>query len=382
MILHLDADAFFASVEQAEDAFLRGKPMAVGGLRRGIIASASYPARQRGVYTPMPTVQALKVCPELIVIPGNFSKYRRYSDRIFRFAEEFTPWIERTSIDEAYLDLSGNRQMTPGQVARELKARIVGELGITVSLGVGSNKLVAQIASKLRKPDALVEVPAGSEREFLGDLDCAWLPGVGTKLAERLRVVGLKTVRDIATAPVEALGAVAGGFASQLQLYSQGLDARPLNLDPDNPKSYGMQETFDDNVTTPEPVLAVLRTMADELMSRVRKDFRAAQTITVRLRYSDMSDASHAFTLQQPSDLETEIYPLLPGLLSRVWTRETSLRLVGLRLSHLSEPSVQAELDLGDGGRRRSKQREAVRVLDDLRARSLPVMRGHSLRQL
>lgn len=380
MILHLDADAFFASVEQAEDPSLKGKPMAVGGLRRGIIASASYPARQRGVYTPMPTVQALKVCPELIVIPGNFSKYRQYSDRIFGFAEEFTPWIERTSIDEAYLDLSGNRQMPPGQVARELKAKIVGELGVTVSLGVGSNKLVAQIASKLRKPDALVEVPAGSEREFLAELDCGWLPGVGTKLAERLRAVGLKRVRDIATGPMEALEAVAGRFAPQLQLYAHGIDARPLNLDPEDAKSYGMQETFDDNVTAPEPVLAVLRTMADELMSRVRRDSRAARTITVRLRYSDMSDASHAFTLPQPSDLETEIYPLLPGLLRRVWTRETSVRLVGLRLSHLSAPSVQAELDLD--GRRSSKQREAARVLDDLRARSLPVMRGHSLRQL
>ena len=328
----------------------------------------------------MPTVQALNVCPELIVIPGNFSKYRQYSDRIFGFAEEFTPWIERTSIDEAYLDLSGNRQMPPGQVARELKAKIVGELGVTVSLGVGSNKLVAQIASKLRKPDALVEVPAGSEREFLAELDCGWLPGVGTKLAERLRAVGLKRVRDIATGPVEALEAVAGRFAPQLQLYAQGIDARPLNLDPEDAKSYGMQETFDDNVTAPEPVLAVLRTMADELMSRVRRDSRAARTITVRLRYSDMSDASHAFTLPQPSDLETEIYPLLPGLLRRVWNRETSVRLVGLRLSHLSVPSVQAELDLD--GRRSSKQREAARVLDDLRARSLPVMRGHSLRQL
>ena len=380
MIIHLDADAFFASVEQAENPQLRGIAMAVGGARRGIIASASYEARKLGVYTPMPSSQALKICPHLkIVSNGDFAKYRRYSDRMFELAEEFTPWIERASIDEGYFDISGNRRLTPLAACEALQERIWRELGITVSLGVGVNKLIAQIASKLRKPNAIVEVPAGSEREFLNRLESHWLPGVGAVLGARLREVGLCKIQQVAEAPLAFLGQVAGSYAPQLQQYALGLDARPLNFEPEDAKSYGAQETFDSNVTDKGYILEKLSTMADELMHKVRADRKAIRTVTLRLRYSDMSEVTHGATLHAATDLETDIYQALPQLLRETWSQKASLRLAGLRFTNITQPAQQTELAL-DGGLR-SKQQEAARLLDQLRAASLPLMRGHALRR-
>ena len=380
MILHLDADAFFASVEQAENPELRGKAMAVGGERRGIIASASYEARRCGVYTPMPTSRARQVCPLLILVPGNFATYGKYSDRMFAFAEEFTPWIERASIDEGYFDLSGNLRVTAREAAERLQQKITQELGITVSLGIGVNKLIAQIASKLRKPNALVEVPAGTEREFLAPLASHWLPGVGAKLGARLREVGLNLVSQVADAPLDFLVQVAGNYASQLQAYARGIDSRPVVTVPEDAKSYGMQETFEENTADKEQILGALRLMADALMSKVRRAGKAARTVTLRLRYSDMSDETHGLTLPGSTDLETDIYPLLPQLLNQTWSRRASVRLAGLRLTNIVDPARQSELLLDSADARRSKQQDVARLLDALHARSLPIMRGHALR--
>lgn len=379
MIIHLDADAFFASVEQAEDPSLRGKAMAVGGESRGIIASATYEARARGVYTPMPSSQARKVCPELIIVRGDFSKYRRYSRRMFDIAEDYTPHVERASIDEGYFDLGTNPHITARTAAEQLQQRIAAELQITVSLGIGVNKLVSQIASKLRKPNALVEVPAGAERDFLAPLASHWLPGVGAKLGARLREVGLERISDVRDAPMEFLAQVAGNYAPRLQAFARGIDPRPVIRERDDAKSYGAQETFGENVSDPAFVHSILQGMADDLMSKVRRDGKAVRTATVLLRYSDMSDVSHGATLPEPTNLETDIYPLLPRLIRETWQKSGSLRLAGLRFSNIVEPVLQAELALGPEIARRTKQREVTRLLDELRAKNLPVIRGGRL---
>ena len=170
MIVHLDADAYFASVEQAADPTLRGRAIAVGGEKRGIIASASYEARKLGIYTPMPTARARKLCPKLIVLPGDFEKYERFSRFMFSYAFDFTPDVEITSIDEGYFDLKGLRKGTPEGVAQTIRKAIAQRLKITVSEGIASNKLVSQVASKLKKPASLIQVPLGHEREFLAPL--------------------------------------------------------------------------------------------------------------------------------------------------------------------------------------------------------------------
>ena len=196
-IVHLDADAFFASVEQASDSRLRGKPIAVGGEKRGIIASASYEARKFGVYTPMPTVRARKLCPTLIVLSGDYDRYEHFSQLMFSYPSEFTPDVEKTSIDEGYFDLSGTRK-APAEIALTIRKAIWQKLKISVSEGIGINKLVSQIASKLNKPAAFLEVQPGQETSFLHPLSNKWLPGIGPKASVRLNSAGLALVGQIA----------------------------------------------------------------------------------------------------------------------------------------------------------------------------------------
>ena len=178
--VHMDCDAFFASVEQASDPRLRGKPIAVGGQTRGIVASASYEARKFGVYTPMPTVKARRLCPKLIVVPGNYELYEQFSQWVFSYVYDFTPNVEITSIDEGYFDLTGARK-SPLEIAEIIRSAIHEELKITVSEGIGANKLVSQIASKFNKPCGLYNVPRGNEISFLHPLPNRWLPGSAPK---------------------------------------------------------------------------------------------------------------------------------------------------------------------------------------------------------
>jgi DNA polymerase-4 len=379
VLIHLDADAFYVSVEQAERPELRGKAVAVGGLHRGIIASASYEARRTGVYTPMPSAKARQICPGLIMVRGNMAKYSEYSRRMFDIVEDFTPVIERTSIDEGYFDVSGHRTLAPIEIGRQMKERIRSELDITVSLGIASNKLVAQIASKIRKPDALVEVPAGTEREFLAPLESNWLPGVGAKLGARLREVGLTHIRDVAVAPPNLLASVAGSYAPRLQMLATGVDDREVIVEHDDAKSYGMQDTFGEDLRDAAGVLQILQGMADKLMSRVRRDGKAIRTVTVKVRYRDFTDTSHGMTLPQATDLETDVYPHLKPLLRGAWIRKEPIRLASLRFSNVTEPVVQAELVLDATSAQRSRQHEIARLLDEMRAKSLPIKRGHSL---
>src|SRR5262249_47369208 len=196
-IVHLDADAFFASVEQAADPRLRGKPIAVGGEKRGIIASASYEARKFGIYTPMPSIMARRLCPKLILVPGDFDKYELFSRLMFSYASDFTRDVEIVSIDEGYFDLTGTRK-SPDDIALTIRQAIRQSLKLSVSEGVGSNKLVSQIASKLRKLYGLEFVPATLEARFLSPLANKWLPGVGPKTAIQLNAAGLAHIGQIA----------------------------------------------------------------------------------------------------------------------------------------------------------------------------------------
>src|SRR5580698_9512254 len=226
-IVHLDADAFFAAVEQASDPKLRGKPIAVGGEKRGIIASASYEARKFGVYTPMPTVRARKLCPNLIILPGDYGRYEDFSKWMFSFAYDFTPDVEMTSIDEGYFDLTGSRKAPVG-IALTIRKAIGQSLKITVSEGIGVNKLVSQIASKLNKPAAFVEVPAGQEISFLHPLANKWLPGIGPKTAVKLNAAGLARIGQIADTPLDLLHILMGNMARTLRDQANGIDERPL----------------------------------------------------------------------------------------------------------------------------------------------------------
>lgn len=379
MILHFDADAFFASVEQAADPKLRGRPIAVGGERRGIIASASYEARKMGIYTPMPTARARKLCPGLIVLPGDFEKYERFSHLMFSYAYDFTPVVEHASIDECYLDLHGARQTRAGEAAAKIQKAIAQSLKLSVSVGIGANKLVSQIASKLRKPHCFIEVAPGHEQGFLWPLENKWLPQVGPQLAARLNTAGLCRVEHIAHTPVDELSLLVGSAAPALHDYALGNDPRPVICDAPAAKSYGEQETFAQDTTDTAFITARLRAMADTLMRRVREDGKSIRTLTLRLRYNDMDEVTRSASLDEPTDLEHDLYPLLSALLKRAWERRVSIRLIGLRLTKIYEAGFSAVLPLEAADMKRERLHTLALVIDDLRGARRSIMRGHDL---
>jgi DNA-directed DNA polymerase III PolC len=377
-IIHLDADAFFASVEQAADPRLRGRPVAVGGEKRGIIASASYEARRFGVHTPMPTVRARKLCPKLIVLPGDFEKYERFSRWMFSYAYDFTPDVEISSIDEGYCDLTAARQ-PPRAIAEALRRAIRESLKIVVSEGLGSNKLVSQIASKLHKPAAFAEVPAGGERSFLHPLPNRWLPGVGPRTAGRLNAAGLASIGQIAATPLDLLSLLLGRTAGQLKEFSDGRDDRPVVPVSEPAKSYGQQETFAADTTDEEYIEALLHRMADHLMARVREDGKAIRTVTVKVRYNDMAEDQCGESLPEPTDLESDVYTRLRPLLRRAWQRRVSLRMVSLKFASVYDGFCRAELPLERTAQQHEARRRLAAVVDELRKTRGPriILRGH-----
>jgi DNA-directed DNA polymerase III PolC len=380
MIVHQDADAFFASVEQAADPRLRGKPVAVGGEQRGVIASASYEARACGVRAAMPTALARRLCPRLIVLPGDFEKYERFSRWMFSYAYDFTPEVEICSIDEGYFDLTGARG-APVEIAATIRRAIRQALKISVSEGIGSSKLVSQIASKLRKPAAFECVPPGRERAFLHPLPHHWLPGVGPKSAERLRAAGLARIGQVAVTPPQFLALLVGGAALQLRAFANGQDDRPVVREVAPAKSYSRQETFGEDTTDEQFARATLRGMADDLMAQARADGKSIRTVTVRVRYNDRAEDQRSESLPEPTDLETDLYPRLDALLRQAWKRRVSLRMLSLKLSNVYAGSFRAELPLEPDARQYAARRRLAAAIDALRESRgrCVIMRGHDL---
>jgi nucleotidyltransferase/DNA polymerase involved in DNA repair len=381
-IVHLDADAFFASVEQAADTRLRGKPIAVGGESRGIIASASYEARKFGVYTPMPTARARKLCPKLIVLPGDYERYEQFSRWMFGYAYDFTPDVEQTSIDEGYFDLKANRKKPPVEIALAIRKAIGQALKITVSEGIASNKLISQIASKLNKSSAFQTVPGGQEKQFLHPLPNRWLPGIGPKTAVRLNAAGLADIGQIAATPIDMLALLLGNQAPAMRLFVNGIDERPLIPVSEPQKSFSQQETFNEDVTDEEYVEAVLRRMADRLFATVRDEGRRVRTLAVKVRYNDRDENQRAESLGEPTDLETDVYGRLRCLLRAAWQRRVSLRMVSLKLSNVYDGVFRSELPLEVNSRNHSARERLAVVMDSLRRNKgwSVISRGHDLR--
>jgi len=378
-IVHLDADAFFASVEQAANVSLRGKPVAVGGERRGIIASASYEARNFGVFTPMPTARARKLCPRLIVLPGDFERYEQFSNWMFGYAYDFTPDVEQTSIDEGYFDLTSNRQKPAVEVAQAVRNAIRQSLKISVSEGLASNKVVSQIASKLHKPAAFTEVPAGGEIPFLHPLPNRWLPGIGPKTATRLNAAGLAKIYHIAATPLDLLELLLGSQARQVRQFADGIDERPLIPAREPQKSFSQQETFAEDQTDEEYLEATLRRMADRLFAKVREEGHSIRTLTVKVRYNDMAEDQCSESLREPTDLETDVYGRLVGMLKQAWKRRVSLRLVSLKLANVYGGVFRTELALDRDAAQHDARERLARVVDELRRvkGTTVLLRGH-----
>jgi len=380
IIVHLDADAFFVSCELALKPELRGTKCAVGGRERGIISSASYEARACGVYTPMPTKRALKVCPGLIMLPHTAGLYSRVSRQMFDLCETLTPLVQRNSIDEGYLDLGPCGLATAAEIetrVRALQRRIADELQIPASFGLATNKLVAQIASKLRKPRGFVVVPPGTEAEFLAPLPVGKLPGIGPKTEAALIAKGFTLVHDLLARGERELEAVFGASWPEMQAMARGEDHRPVDTDRDDAKSYSQQETFFEDVGDFAEIERVAKRMVDELMAKVREDKKRVRTMTVKVRYPDFTQESHGRSLATATDLETPFYALVAPLLQAAWKKRRPLRLVSVRFSSVEDGPAQLEMFAQSD----EKRRRLAGVLDRLnRGGGAPaVQHGHQL---
>jgi DNA polymerase-4 len=379
-VVHLDADAFFVSCELALKPELRGTKCAVGGRERGIISSASYEARACGVYTPMPTARALKICPGLIMLPHTSGLYGKVSRQMFDRCETLTPLVQRNSIDEGYLDLAPCGFTATADIerrVRRLQQDLWDELQVPVSFGLAGNKLVAQIASKLRKPRGFVVVPSGTEEEFLAPLPIGKLPGIGPKTeAALVGAHGIKLVRDLVAKSESELKAIFGQGWSDMLAMARGVDDRAIETEHEDAKSYSQQETFGADIGDFAEIERVAKRMVDELMAGVRADGKRVRTMTVKVRYPDFAQESHGRSLETATDLEAPFYGLVAPLLRAAWTKRRPLRLVSVRFSNVEEGSAQLEM-FTDAD---EKRRRLAGVLDRLnRAGGGVVRHGHQL---
>ena len=380
-IVHLDADAFFVSCELSMRPELRGTKCAVGGRERGIISSASYEARACGVYTPMPTKLALKVCPDLILLPHTSGIYSRKSHEMFDLCEAVTPVVQRNSIDEGYLDLGPCGFKTAADIEQRMRAlqrKIWDELQIPTSFGIAANKLVSAIASKARKPKGFTVVTPGAEAAFLAPLKISVIPGVGKKSEERLAAAGIRLVSDLFTRTERELKELFGSGWPEMLAMARGEDDRPVQVDHEDAKSYSVQETFGHDIGDLAEIERIAKRMIDELMPAIRADGKRVKTMTVKVRYPGMENSTAGRSLAEATDLEAPFYPLVGSLLRQAWTRRLPLRLVSVRFSGVEEKGTQLEMFAQTD----EKKRRLAAAVDKLNAQgSKGVVHGHQIQR-
>lgn len=363
-ILHLDLDAFFCSVEELLDPSLAGVAFAVGGRagERGVISTASYAARKFGVRSAMPTAQALRLCPHLKLLPARHKVYGEYSRRVMELLADVTPVIERVSIDEAFLDVTGDPR-PGGEIAARLKARIRETTGLPASFGVATNKLVAKIATNVGKPDGLVVVPPGAEAAFLAPLPLAALWGVGPKMRANLELLGMKTIGDLAAWPEADLVRRFGEWGRALARHAKGIDDRPVTGEYEA-KQISSETTFARDVTDGDVLRHKFLELSEEVAAGLRRDGLVARTVKIKVRWPPFETLTRQTTLAQSTDLDNDIFEAAWALFNKVWTPGRHVRLIGVGVSNLSEAARQ--LSLFDEAEK-AKEAKLARVLDALR---------------
>ncbi len=367
-IVHVDLDAFFAAVECLLDPSIAGKPVVVGGdpAGRGVVASASYEARARGVHSAMPMAVAMRLCPDAIRVTPRHGVYSAHSRAVMALLSEYTPVVEQISIDEAFLDLSGTEALhgPAPQVARVIQQRVREELGLPCSLGVATNKLVAKIACGQGKPRGLIVVPPGGEAAYLAPLSIETLWGVGEATGKRLRAMGIRTIGDLARWPEEALRDILGDSGIHLQRAANGIDDSPVNTERER-KSYSHEQTFAFDETDETRIKRTLLGMADRLTEQMRHDGVLAWTVRLKLRDRKFDTFTRQMRLKQPTDQADDVFQAAATLLAASWDHR-ALRLVGVAVTELlSQGGLQ--LDLFEHGDQR--QVRLSRAVDEIRDR-------------
>lgn len=339
-ILHIDMDAFFASVEQRDDPSIRGKPVAVGGSsQRGVVAAASYEAREFGVFSAMPGAVAKRKCPQLIFVRPNFEKYRSVSKTVFSIFHEVTDTLQGMSLDEAYLDVTVNHWKEPSatKIAREIKKRIFDAVGLRASAGVASSKSVAKIASGYNKPDGLTIVPPHRTLEFLRPLPIRKIPGIGPKTEERLKALSIETIGDIEKKDMTELEAALGKHGKHIWELANGIDARLVRNDHVR-KSQSAERTFKQDIMDVTQLQVILKELSYKICDRLQSVGMLGRTITLKIRYSDFDTRTFSITVNHATIEPELVYQQAKDLLSTTKAGIQPVRLIGIGLSKLLTP--------------------------------------------
>jgi len=368
-IIHVDMDAFFASVEIRDHPKLEGKPVIVGGRAdaRGVVAAANYVARTFGIHSAMPVSRALRLCPAAILLPPRLERYNEISYQIRAVFERFTPVIEPLSLDEAFLDVSGSLKLfgSARRIGQEIKAAIRGELHLTASIGIASNKLLAKIASDLEKPDGFVIVSADGIQAFLDPLPVSRIWGVGRVAAHKLKSIGIHYIAELRKTSISQLEPLFGQTTSaHLLACAQGVNSRPVVPDREA-KSISHERTFAHDIDQADVLHSTLLVLAEQVMCRLRHAGKSTRCVELKLRFADFSTITRSMRLAAPTDVTSEIWHIVERLLQKHWKGQP-LRLVGMGVSDLRHAGMrQGDLFMDQ----HIHQQKVDRVGDEIRQR-------------
>jgi len=368
-IFHIDLDAFFVSVEQVVNPELKGKPVIVGGdpEHRGVVASASYEARAFGIHAGMPSSTARRLCPQAIFIRSHFSLYRDASTKFMKILGDFSPHIEPLGLDEAYLDVTGCVEPygSPQKLALVIKEKILDELQIKASVGVATCKVVAKIASDLCKPDGLLEIAPGEEQAFLNPLPITKLLGVGKKTEQALKEMGISTIGELASRPLDTIERRFGATGTVLHSYARGLDDREVEA-PGEAKSISQELTFTHDTFDRNFLEANLHNLCQEVCQDLRTQSKRTKCVAIKLRYADFKTITRQVTLQEASDVTRVVFATAQQLLTKALAqREKPVRLIGIRISSLVGEGKQ--LSIFDPGTARPEHLD--KAIDKIRSK-------------
>ena len=373
-IIHLDLDAFFCSVEELLDPSLKGKAFAVGGSPsgRGVITSASYAARMRGIRSAMPTREALKIFPDLLLVRSGYRHYSEYSHKVMDILRDTSPIVEPVSIDEAFLDVSDMPQPI-GSIALDLQKRVMQETGLPCSLGCATSRLVAKMANDFgkqqvktgRSPQKITVIEPGKEEEFLAPLDIQALWGVGPKTAAHLRQRGITTVGKLAALSDADLKNYFGQHGESMRRRAKGIDNTPIYPESGDPKSVSNEMTFHEDQDDQGNLLKILRGLSEKVGSRLRKAELAGSVVQIKIRYSDFSTFTRQTSMKECTNLDQEIFNEAQDLFLKHWIAGRPVRLLGVGVSTLEKPHRQLSLWEDQGNRKE----ELTKAVDGLRER-------------
>lgn len=369
-VLHVDMDAFFASVEQLDHPEWRGKPVIVGGSAdsRGVVSTCSYEARVFGVRSAMPSSTARRLCPDAIWARGSFERYREISRRVFDIFRDHTPAVQAASIDEAYLEVTpGEHGEHPVTIARAIQAEVAA-LGVTCSVGVASAKVVAKIASDRNKPRGLTIVYPGEEAAFLAPLPVGTLPGIGPKSAQRLVSLGIRTLGDLAALDDATAVQIMGSHGPSAVRRARGIDSSGVH-DRDPVKSVSNERTFAADLRDAADVEGVVSGLAEHVSSRLRAKELSGRTITVKVRFADFTTRTVQRTIDRPTDLPDTIGDVAVELLRTVWNPGVGVRLLGVGVSGFEDAALQLDLFAQSEAVEDDRRRAVARSVDAVRER-------------